>query len=150
MKWVEANFCVDMGKEFVGGGSSGAWEALLAGCGSADTLRGNYALAGGLRENRWRCNGPIATFMIVSDVDTNNPVGPLPKIFVIEDSFGAAPARDEILARNGCVGKATAPYDPKYPVLREVHRLPRDLSRRLVRVSRRLTRQSNIITASTT
>ncbi|HET6284792.1 MAG TPA: hypothetical protein VFH73_27800 [Polyangia bacterium] len=113
--FIESNFCVDMGKEFAGGLSSGAWEALLAGCGSANTLRGNYPLAGGLRENRWKCNGPIALFQIVSSVDGNNPVGPLPKIFTIEDSFGSAPDRDEILARNGCVGKATAPFDPKYP-----------------------------------
>jgi hypothetical protein len=53
--------------------------------------------------------------MVVSDPDQANPVGPLPKIFIIEDSFGAAPARDELLTRNGCVGKTTAPYDPKYP-----------------------------------
>lgn len=115
MSWVEANFCVDLGTEFAGGGSSGAWETLLAGCGAANTLRGIYTLAGGLREHRWPCDGPIAAFMMVSDADTNNPVGPLPKLFVIEDTYGSAPARDEILARNGCVGKATAPYDPKYP-----------------------------------
>jgi polyhydroxybutyrate depolymerase len=115
MNWVEANFCVDLGTEFAGGGSSGAWESLLAGCGAANTLRGIYTVAGGLREHRWPCNGPTATFMIVSDADTNNPVGPLPKLFVIEDTYGSAPARDEILARNGCVGNATAPYDPKYP-----------------------------------
>jgi polyhydroxybutyrate depolymerase len=113
--WVEANFCVDLGAEFVGGGSSGAWEALLAGCGAADVFRGTYSLAGGLREHRWACDGPIAAFMIVTDADTGNPVGPLAKLDVIEDTYGAAPARDEILARNGCVGKATAPYDLKYP-----------------------------------
>ena len=113
--WVEANFCVDLGKEFVGGSSSGAWEAQLAGCATASTLRGIYPLAGGLREHRWTCDGPIAAFMIASDNDTNNPVGPLPELFVIEDSYGNAPARDEVLARNGCVGKATEPYDPKYP-----------------------------------
>jgi hypothetical protein len=114
-KWVEDNFCVDLGTEFIGGGSSGAWEALLAGCGAASTLRGTYSLAGGLREHRWACNGPIATIMIVTDADTANPVGPLAKLNVDEDTYGAAPARDEILARNGCVGKATAPYDPKFP-----------------------------------
>ena len=115
MSWVEANFCVDLGSEFVGGGSSGAWEALLAGCAVADRVRGTYSVAGGLREHRWACDGPSAAFMIVSDVDTNNPVGPLAKLDVDEDTYGAVPARDEILARNGCVGKATAPYDPKYP-----------------------------------
>jgi polyhydroxybutyrate depolymerase len=115
MSWVESNFCVDLGTEFAGGGSSGAWESLPAACAAANTLRGVYTVAGGLREHRWQCNGPTATFMIVSDADTNNPVGPLSKLFVIEDTYGSAPARDEILARNGCVGKATAPYDAKYP-----------------------------------
>jgi hypothetical protein len=113
--WVEANTCVDMGKEFVGGSSSGAWEALLAACASADTVRGTFTAAGGLRQNRWACNGPSAAFMIVSDPDQANPVGPLPQLLVIEDTYGAAPARDELLTRNGCVGKITAPYDPKYP-----------------------------------
>jgi poly(3-hydroxybutyrate) depolymerase len=115
MNWVEANFCVDLGKEFAGGGSSGAWETLLAGCGAANTLRGIYTLAGGLREHRWACNGPVAAFMIVSDVDMNNPVGPLPQLFTIEDTFGSAPARDELLTRNGCTGRDHVPYDPKYP-----------------------------------
>jgi hypothetical protein len=113
--WVEKNFCVDLGQEFIGGGSSGAWEALLGGCALADKFRGTYSVAGGLRENRWKCNGPIATFMIVTANDTSNPVGPLMSLNVAEDTYGAAPARDEILARNGCVGKATAPYDPKFP-----------------------------------
>ena len=114
-KWVEENTCVDLGMEFVGGSSSGAWEALLAGCASADTVRGTFSVAGGLRENRWACNGPSAAFMIVSAPDQANPVGPLAQIFTAEDTYGSAPARDEILTRNGCVGKATAPYDPKYP-----------------------------------
>jgi len=114
--WVEANTCVDLGREFVGGSSSGAWEALLAGCASADTVRGTFSVAGGLRVNRWACNGPSAAFMIVSAPDQANPVGPLPKIFTAEDTFGSAPARDEILTRNGCVGNTTAPYDPMYPI----------------------------------
>ena len=114
--WVEANTCVDLGREFVGGSSSGAWEALLAGCASTDTVRGTFSVAGGLRVNRWACNGPSAAFMIVSAPDQANPVGPLPKIFTAEDTFGSAPARDEILTRNGCVGNTTAPYDPMYPI----------------------------------
>jgi len=114
-KWVEDNFCVDRASQFIGGGSSGAWEALLVGCAAADTMRGFYSLAGGLREHRWACDGPIAAFMIASDADTNNPVGPLTQLNVIEDTYGMIPARDEILTRNGCVGKSTAPFDPKYP-----------------------------------
>jgi hypothetical protein len=114
-KWVEENFCVDMGTELIGGGSSGAWEAIMAGCAAATSLRGFYSLAGGKREHRWACNGPIAAFMIVTDADTLNPVGPLASINVGLDSFGAAPARDEILQRNGCVGKDSVPFDPKFP-----------------------------------
>jgi len=113
--WVEANFCVDLGAEFAGGSSSGAWESLLFTCASASTMRGVYTLAGGLREHRWPCDGPTAAFMVASDRDTGNPVGPLPNLYVIEDTYGSAPARDELLTRNKCVGKATAPYDPKYP-----------------------------------
>jgi hypothetical protein len=115
MNWVESNFCVDLGTEFIGGGSSGAWESLLAGCAAAERFRGTYSLAGGLRLHRWPCDGPMPSFMIVSDLDTNNPVGPLAQLDVIEDTYGSAPARDELLTRNGCVGKATAPYDANYP-----------------------------------
>ena len=114
-KWVEENFCVDLGQEFIGGGSSGAWEALLAGCAATDKIRGTYSLAGGLREHRWACNGPSAAFMIVTDADTNNPVGPLATLNVDEDTFGMAPARDEILKRNGCTGSNHTAYDPAYP-----------------------------------
>jgi hypothetical protein len=114
-KWVEENTCVDLGMQFVGGSSSGAWEALLAGCASADTVRGTFSVAGGLRENRWACNGPSAAFMIVSTPDQANPVGPLPQLLTVEDTFGSAPARDELLTRNGCVGSANEPYDAKYP-----------------------------------
>jgi hypothetical protein len=115
MDWVEANFCVNLSTEFIGGGSSGAWEALLAGCALADRFRGSYNVAGGLREHRWACDGPMATFMVVAQPDTGNPVGPLTSLDVVEDTYGAAPARDEILMRNGCAGNTTAPYDPKYP-----------------------------------
>ncbi|HVZ71430.1 MAG TPA: hypothetical protein VHJ20_03565 [Polyangia bacterium] len=115
MKWVEDNFCVDLDQEFIGGGSSGAWEALLAGCALSDKIRGTYTVAGGLREHRWACNGPSAAFMIVTATDQSNPVGPLMSLNVAEDTYGSAPARDELLVRNGCTGRATAPYDSKFP-----------------------------------
>ena len=88
-QWVEANFCVDMGKEYVGGGSSGAWEALLMGCAAATSVRGIYSLAGGLREHRWACDGPSAAFMIVSDTDTLQPRrAARPCLNTIEDTYG--------------------------------------------------------------
>jgi hypothetical protein len=115
MSWIESHYCVDLGNEFIGGGSSGAWEALTVGCGVADSLRGTISVAGGKREHRWPCTGPVAAFMIVDDDDTNNPVGPLATINTELDSYGSKPARDELLMRNGCVGTATTVYDPQYP-----------------------------------
>jgi hypothetical protein len=46
--------------------------------------------------------------------DTANPIGPLttPQ----DDSYGSAPARDEILKRNGCVGTATTMWDAAFPL----------------------------------
>jgi poly(3-hydroxybutyrate) depolymerase len=116
--WVEAHYCVDMGNEFMGGGSSGEWEAFTVGCDAA-TLRGSISVAGGKREHRWPCTGPIAAFMIVADDDTNNPVGPLPTINTELDSYGAVPARDDLLQRNGCVGTNTTVLDPAYPACKK-------------------------------
>ncbi len=115
--WVEANFCVDRSKEFLGGLSSGAWLAYTLGCATGDSLRGFVSVAGGKREHRWPCDGaPVAALMVASEFDTTNPVGPLQTLDTGLDSYGSAPARDDVLARNGCVGTATAPFDPKFPV----------------------------------
>src|SRR5580658_5803728 len=115
LKWVESNFCVDMGKEFIGGGSSGGWEAMTSGCGDADELRGFVSVSGGLRVNQWPCTGPMAALMVVNAGDGPNPVGPLAKINLDLDSFGSAPERDSLLMRNGCVGTATTMYNATYP-----------------------------------
>jgi len=114
LKWVESNFCVDMGKEFIGGGSSGGWESMTAGCGDADELRGFVSVSGGLRVNQWPCTGPMAALMVVNSGDGPNPVGPLAKINLDLDSFGSAPERDSLLMRNGCVGTATTTYNATF------------------------------------
>jgi poly(3-hydroxybutyrate) depolymerase len=116
LNWVETNFCVDLSQEFIGGGSSGGWEAMTAGCGLANKLRGFVSVSGGKREHRWPCDGKMAGFMVTNQNDGPNPVGPLATINQDLDSYGSAPERDELLIRNGCVGTATAPYDPKFPV----------------------------------
>jgi poly(3-hydroxybutyrate) depolymerase len=115
LNWVESNFCVDMGKEFIGGGSSGGWESMTAGCGDADELRGFVSVSGGLRVNQWPCTGPMAALMVVNAGDGPNPVGPLAKINLDLDSFGSAPERDSLLMRNGCIGTATTVYDAGFP-----------------------------------
>jgi polyhydroxybutyrate depolymerase len=112
---IEAGFCVDLSKEFIGGYSSGGWEAFTSGCGAANLLRGFVSEEGGWRQHQPACTGPIAALMVAGEADTVNPIGPLPMIDTDLDSFGSAPGRDEVLTRNGCTGTATTMYDSKYP-----------------------------------
>jgi len=130
LDYIEANLCVDLGKIYIGGLSSGAWEASTVSCALANRIRGMTTVAGGLRINRPACTGPTAAFMIVDGGDNANPIGPmvmnqpLPAVglsgaqvsstIVYLDSYGSAPMRDELLTRNGCQGTATA-VDPAYP-----------------------------------
>jgi poly(3-hydroxybutyrate) depolymerase len=117
---LEANYCVDRGKVFIHGHSSGAWEALTLGCARADVLRGVATqVGGGLRMHRPPCEKtPVATIYVEGLLDTDNPIGPLaptdPTALDL-DSLGSAPARDDLLGRNGCLGSATMPWDAAYP-----------------------------------
>ena len=112
---VEAKYCVSLGNVFIGGYASGAWEATTLGCGAANLLRGFVSFGGGKREHRPPCTGPIASLMAASESDVDDPIGPLAMINSSLDSYGLAPERDELLARNGCVGTATAMYSPTAP-----------------------------------
>jgi poly(3-hydroxybutyrate) depolymerase len=117
---LESKYCVDQDKIFLHGHSSGAWEALTLGCARADVLRGVATqVGGGLRMHRPPCQKtPIATIYVEGLQDTDNPIGPLaptdPKALDL-DSLGSAPARDDLLTRNGCVGSATKVWDPAFP-----------------------------------
>jgi polyhydroxybutyrate depolymerase len=106
---VESNYCVDTTRVFVAGYSSGAWEAIMLGCARGGVVRGIGTQAGGLRIHGPACDGqPSSPMLIVGTGDTENPIGPLTT--PVNDSYGSAPARDEFLMQNGCVGTATAPY----------------------------------------
>jgi poly(3-hydroxybutyrate) depolymerase len=112
---LEADYCVDRGKVFVDGFSSGAWETYMLGCARAGVVRAIGTAAGGLRMTRPACTAfPIAAILVAGLNDTENPIGPLAPPGK-NDSLGSAPARDDILARNGCTGTATEPWDPAYP-----------------------------------
>ncbi|HSZ81622.1 MAG TPA: hypothetical protein VLA14_05040 [Polyangia bacterium] len=129
---VEAKYCIDKSKVYMGGYSSGGWETFTVGCAAAEVLRGIVTENGGLRNDRPACTGPVPALMVAGTADTDNPIGPLVMgmayapsgLTVAEvnadilslDSNGTAPARDAILARNGCVGTDTAVYDPAYPL----------------------------------
>ncbi len=54
LKEVESHYCVDTGKIFVDGFSSGAWETFMLGCARAGVIRGIGTAAGGLRVVRPR------------------------------------------------------------------------------------------------
>jgi poly(3-hydroxybutyrate) depolymerase len=117
---LEARYCVDRSRVFIHGHSSGAWEALTMGCARADTFRGAATqVGGGLRMHRPPCQkSPVATIYVEGMMDTDNPIGPLAPTDPVAkslDSLGSAPARDDLLTRNGCVGNQTATWDAAFP-----------------------------------
>jgi len=112
---VESQFCVDRSRIFAGGYETGAFDAIMLGCAEANLIRGTTTLGGGLHVHRPACTGPVAALMVDGENDLVNPIGPLAVVNTGWDSFGLAPARDDILMRNACVGTATALYDPAYP-----------------------------------
>jgi hypothetical protein len=129
---IESKYCIEKSKVYVGGYSSGGWEAYTLGCAAADVIAGIVPVNGGLRNHRPACTGQIPALMVAGAADPDNPVGPLVMDMPYApagltaatvnsditslDSNGTATARDAILARNGCVGTATAPYDAAFPL----------------------------------
>ena len=115
---VEGRLCVDTKRVFMSGFSSGANDAFVLGCAAADSIRGVSSVSGVMRAVRPACTGPEASFMVVGEADTANPVGPLAPTdsrYAQLGSAGSAPGRDDYLLRNGCAGSASAPWDPAYP-----------------------------------
>jgi poly(3-hydroxybutyrate) depolymerase len=115
---VESRYCVDRGGVLVAGIFSGAWEAELLGCAAADVIRGVGSYSGGLRAHRPACTGPVAAIVMGSTMDAAAPLGPLDPSdpnFVRNDSPGLIPMRDDVLARNGCLGSASRQWNPAFP-----------------------------------
>jgi len=104
LREVEANYCVDQGKVFVGGYSSGGWLAYTLGLARGGIIRGISPAAGGLRPENSRpppSKQPIAALLLTGADDTSNPAtGPT----------GSDAARDLILSINGCVGTDTTEW----------------------------------------
>jgi hypothetical protein len=115
---VEARYCVDRSRVFVAGYGSGASEAELLGCAAADVVRATATFGGGLRAHRPACTGPVAAIFVGSTVDTAYPLGPLAPsdpAFATNDSPGLVPMRDDVLARNGCLGSPSRPWSSSLP-----------------------------------
>ena len=95
---VSAARCVDTGRVFVAGFSSGSWLSNTLGCVRAGVIRGQ-GNASGNEVTLNNCKGPIAA-MFAHDLndDTNSYAG-------------GEVARDRILKENGCSMTDTDPYD---------------------------------------
>jgi len=104
MKDIEDKYCFDRAKVFVGGYSSGAWEAVTLGLARGGVIRGIATGAGGLRKDRPMPSGvPMAAILLTGQGDGTNP---------IDGPTGSALARDQILMTNKCVGTTTMPFAP--------------------------------------
>lgn len=104
LKEVEDNACVDKGRVFVAGFSSGSWLANQLGCMYGGTiLRGQGNCTGGLPGGLPMCSGPLAAMLAHDEGDTANKIA------------GGIAARDRILKINGCTGTDTVPYDAGTP-----------------------------------
>jgi hypothetical protein len=102
MKEIEANYCFDKGKVFIGGYSSGAWLAYSLGYARGNVIRGIATAAGGIRKDRWpAANKPFAAFLLTGQGDGANP---------IDGPTGSALARDAILTLNKCNGTNTTAW----------------------------------------
>jgi poly(3-hydroxybutyrate) depolymerase len=89
------NLCVDQGKLFATGLSSGGFFSTSLGCQRGDVLRGIMPVAGGLRDF-YSCKGGVGALLVLQPNDTN--------------------VRDSFLKLNGCTPSATPPAsqpDPK-------------------------------------
>jgi hypothetical protein len=104
LKEAEENYCVDRGKVFVGGFSSGGWLSYTLGLARGGVIRGISPAAGGLRPEGSRpppSKQPIAALLLTGADDTTNPAtGPT----------GSDAARDLILSINGCKGTETTDW----------------------------------------
>jgi poly(3-hydroxybutyrate) depolymerase len=103
LKNVEAKFCVDKSRLFIGGFSSGSWTANLFGCARGNVLRAQGNASGCQQGNAPTCTGPFPAILTDDMGDNTN-------------SFNGCgiPNRDRMIKLNGCT-TVTEPYDPGIP-----------------------------------
>ena len=94
MAQVEANYCVDKGKVFAAGTSSGAWLSNYLACARGNVIRGTAADSGGLQFAHGTCTGGAAVMEFPGDsTNTKDQEG---------NEIGSAAARDMFVKLNGC------------------------------------------------
>jgi len=94
MASVEDNYCVDKGKVFAAGTSSGAWLSNYLACARGNVIRGTAADSGGLQFAHGTCTGGAAVMEFPGDsTTTKDGEG---------NEIGSGLARDMFIKLNGC------------------------------------------------
>jgi hypothetical protein len=90
---VESTFCIDTGKVFVAGSSSGAWLTNYLVCTRGNVIAGGAADSGGLQHDHGTCTGGASMMEMPGDSAS---------VMVGGFDIGVAPARDTFIMANGC------------------------------------------------
>jgi hypothetical protein len=90
---VSARYCIDKGKVFVAGTSSGAWLSNYLACARGNVIRGTAADSGGLHHDHGTCTGGAAVMEMPGDSTVVQQSG---------FDIGAGQARDMFIGLNGC------------------------------------------------
>jgi poly(3-hydroxybutyrate) depolymerase len=94
MAEVQANYCVDKGRTFAAGTSSGGWLSNYLGCARGNVIRGIAADSGGIPFARPTCTGGAGAMEFPGDsANTTDPAG---------NQIGLSVARDLFIQLNGC------------------------------------------------
>ena len=109
LKEVESNYCVDKGRVFVGGYSSGGWLGYMLAFARGGVVRGISVAAGGIATETGRppdTKLPVAGLLLTGAIDTTNPAsGPT----------GSDVAMNLMLQYNHCTGTDTVPWEIACP-----------------------------------
>ena len=91
---IESQYCIDKGRIFVAGSSSGGWFANYLGCARGNVIRGIAADSGGIPVARPACTGGAAAMEFPGDsAEKKDSMG---------NEIGVAVARDLFIKTNGC------------------------------------------------
>ena len=108
---IEAKYCIDRSKIFVGGYSSTAWFAATLSCSHGSRINAIGMAAGGQQDELPMCTGPAGLILWAGNEGAGgNPIDTPPNV----EWEGSAAVRDRLIAANGC-SMTTTKWDPMWP-----------------------------------